>query len=213
MITFGIYCLAAVINLASAFLFKESLRKISKGCLMPALLVFYIFNADQIIYMIIAALVFSCAGDILLIYKEKQIFFKLGLAAFLVSHICYIAAFAVMTQNFNIPALIISAAAAIPIVLIILKWLNASPQMKIPVAVYAAVIMLMSLSALQLMLSRMELAGILIFAGSVVYLFSDSYMSYLLFNGKPKYFNFTTMIPYIIAQGSIVMGLAQGFNG
>jgi len=38
-------------------------------------------------------------------------------------------------------------------------------------------------------------------------------MAYLLFNGKPKYFNLITMIPYIIAQGGIIMGLVLGFGG
>jgi hypothetical protein len=32
----------------------------------------------------------------------------------------------------------------------------------------------------------------------------DTFMAYHLFHGKPKYFNFLTMIPYIIAQGGII---------
>jgi hypothetical protein len=69
------------------------------------------------------------------------------------------------------------------------------------------------MSALQLMIARLDFAGILIFAASVVYLFSDTFMAYLLFHGKPKHFNVITMIPYIIAQGGIVMGLVLGFGG
>jgi uncharacterized membrane protein YhhN len=212
MITLGIYCVTGIVNLLSAFFFKEGLRKISKSCLMPALLVFYFLGAERIIFFVIAALILSWAGDILLIYKEKQIFFQLGLAAFLVSHIFYIIAFLTLAGSVNILALIISAVIAVPMGLAILKLLNAKAPMKIPVTAYAVVIILMSMSALQLMLACLSFAGILIFASSLVYLFSDTLMAYLLFNGKPKYFNFITMIPYIIAQGGIIMGLVLGFG-
>jgi uncharacterized membrane protein YhhN len=213
MITFVIYCLTGIVNLGSAFFFKEGLRKISKGCLMPALLVFYLWGAEQVLFTVIAALILSWAGDIFLIYKEKQIFFKLGLAAFLVSHIFYITAFLMLAGGINIMVLIISLAIAIPLVLAVLKLLNAQAPMKIPVAAYAVVIVLMSMSALQLMLARQGFAGIIIFTASLVYLFSDTFMAYHLFHGKPRYFNFLTMIPYIIAQGGIIMGLVLGFGG
>ena len=215
MISFGIYCFTGIINLASAFFFKEKARKITKCCLMPALFVFYLLGTEQMLFMVIAALFFSWLGDIFLIYKEKQIFFKLGLAAFLVSHIFYIGAFLTLAGGVHTMALIISPAVAVPIALAILKLLSAPPPMKIPVAAYAIVIMLMSISALQLMLASLDSsrpAGILIFASSLVYLFSDTYMAYLLFHTKPKYFNFITMIPYIIAHGGIIMGLVLGFN-
>jgi len=174
---------------------------------MPALLVFYFLAAEHILFLVVSALVFSWAGDILLINKDKPVFFKLGLAAFLVSHVFYIIAFLGLAGSINTLALIISIVIAVPATLAILKLLNAGKQMKIPVAAYAVVIMLMSMAALQLMLARPGFSGILIFAASLVYLFSDSYMAYLLFHSKPKYFNVVTMIPYIIAQGGIIMGL------
>jgi len=212
MIALGIYCIIGIVNLASAFFFKESFRKTTKCCLMPALLVFYLLGAGRILLPVIAALVFSWAGDIFLIYKDKQIFFKFGLASFLVSHIFYIIAFLIFARNVDILALIISVAIAVPMGLFILKLLNASQPMKIPVAAYAIFIILMSMSALQLMLARSGYAGIIIFSASIVYLFSDTFMAYLLFHGKPKYFNCITMIPYIIAQGGIIAGLVLGFG-
>ena len=177
---------------------------------MPALLVYYLVAAEQILFPVIAALIFSWAGDVFLIKKDKQIFFKLGLAAFLVSHIFYIIAFLILAKSVNTLALIISIVIAVPMGLAILKLLNADPPMKIPVAAYAVVIILMSMTALQLMLARPGLGGIIVFSASVVYIFSDTFMAYHLFHGKPKYFNFITMIPYIIAQGGIIAGLVLG---
>ena len=207
MISFGIYCLTGIVNLVSAFFFKEGIRKISKACLMPALFVFYFLGAERLFFPVIAAIIFSWAGDIFLIYKDKPLFFKLGLAAFLVSHIFYIAAFLIMAGGINTIALIVSAVVAVPMALAILKLLDADKPMKIPVTAYAIVIILMSMAALQLMLARPNFAGIIIFAASVIYLFSDTFMAYLLFHGKPRYFNVITMIPYIIAQGGIIMGV------
>jgi uncharacterized membrane protein YhhN len=90
---------------------------------------------------------------------------------------------------------------------LILKLLNPAKAMKIPVTAYAVVIEAMSLAALQLMLARFNGHSILIFAGSLGYIFADSFMAYFSFNGKPKYFNLITMLPYIIVQGCIVSGL------
>jgi len=213
MITFGIYCITGIVNLASAFFFKEGLRRISKICLMPALLAFYFLGVERILVFVIAALILSWAGDIFLINKEKQIFFQLGLAAFLASHIFYSIAFLTLAGSVNFPALIISVVIAIPLGLAILKLLNAKAPMKIPVTAYTVVIILMSMSALQLMIAYLSSAGILIFSSSLVYIFSDTFMAYFLFNGKPRYFNFITMIPYILAQGGIIMGLVLGFGG
>ena len=210
MITFGIYCAVAAVNLVSAFFFKEGLRKITKGCLMPALLVFYVFAAESILVPVIAAIVFCWAGDILLIKKDVPIFFRLGLAGFLLGHVFYITAFFILAGSINTLVLIISVVVTAPLTVALLKLLNAPPAMKKPVTVYAAVIMLMSISALLLMLARPLCAGFLIFAASLVFLFSDTFMAYLLFHGKPKHFNVITMLPYIIAQGGLIVGLVLG---
>jgi len=210
MASFAVYCLIGVINLVSAVLFKEGIRKLSKICLMPALLAFYLIATPHILPWIIVALVLAWAGDILLIKKEKPAYFRLGLAAFLLSHVFYIVAFLTMAQKLHILALIVSLVVAIPLTLVILKALDASAPMKIPVTAYAVAIILMSICALQLMLAQPGLAGAIVFAASVVYIFSDALMAYLLFHKSPKYFNAITMVPYIVAQGGIILGLVMG---
>ncbi|MDR3247774.1 MAG: lysoplasmalogenase [Treponema sp.] len=225
----GVYILIGLVNLMSAAFFWETPRKITKAALMPVLLAFYIFSAGDLIIPVIPALIFSFAGDVLLIKKEDPRFFKLGLAAFLVSHIFYIISFLLLAgilygqaagggvvQPASLPSrnevthgigLIVSIIVGVPLGLLILKLLNPSKVMRIPVTAYAVVIELMSIAALQLMLARFNGPSILIFAGSLGYIFSDSFMAYFSFNGKPKYFNFMTMLPYIIVQGCIVGGL------
>jgi len=211
MIAFGAYILVGIVNLVSAFYFKESLRKTTKCLLMPTLLVFYLLQAGQVHFAIVAAIVFSWAGDALLLLKEKPLFFRLGLAAFLLSHVFYITAFLTYAGSLNYLALAISAVVAFPVTRTILKKLDAPKPMKTPVAAYATVIILMSMAALQLMLAWPALSTVLIFSASLIYIYSDSYMAYLLFHEQPKYFNLITMIPYIIAQSGIILGLVLAF--
>jgi uncharacterized membrane protein YhhN len=207
-ILLGAYIVAALICLTGAAFFWEAPRKISKAALMPVLLVFYIFSAGDLIIPVVPALIFSWAGDVLLIKKDDPLFFKLGLGAFLVSHIFYSITFLLLAGSLHGIALIVSIIVAIPLGFLILRLLSPNRAMRIPVTAYAVVIEVMSLAALQLMLARFNGPSTLIFAGSLGYIFSDSFMAYFSFNGKPKYFNLITMLPYIIVQGCIVGGLS-----
>ena len=202
------YALVGVINLASALRFMEGLRKLTKVALMPVLLLFYLISVAEILAVVIIAIVFSWLGDIFLIRKDEPKFFRLGLVAFLLSHVFYIFALISITIGFHITALIISIVVALIIEVILPKIIKPPKAMRIPVIIYGAVILAMCVFALQYMLSNTTLGSILIFAGSIVFVFSDSLMSYLAFREKPKYFNAITMLPYIVAQGLIVFGLA-----
>jgi len=206
----GVYGLVGIVNLVAALFFKESIRKLSKACLMPALLVFYIVGVGQIQFLVIAALVFSWAGDVLLIQKEKPTFFRLGLAAFLLSHVLYAIAFVALAGSVNVLALVVSAVVAVPLGIAMLRLINPDAAMKIPVTAYAVVIILMSMAALQLMLVRPGFPGVQVYVASLVYIFSDALMAYLLFHRQAKYFNVITMIPYIVAQGGLITGLVLG---
>jgi len=210
MIGAGLYFLAGIVNLTSAFLFKDKVRIASKICLMPTLLLAYLLGSAPTNLLVVAAIVFSWVGDALLVKKDKRIFFMTGLAAFLIAHLWYIAAFMSLARGLNLAGLIVSGVIAIPLGLVILRLVDAKAPMKIPVTAYAVVIILMSLAALQLLLMRPGPAATAVFVGALVYIVSDSLMAYLLFHRQPKYFNVITMVPYIVAQGCIVLGLAAG---
>jgi uncharacterized membrane protein YhhN len=80
--------------------------------------------------------------------------------------------------------------------------------MRIPVIVYETVIMLMSLTALQLLAGEKSAVSAVIFAGSVLFLVSDSLLARFIFSVKPAWGDFVVMACYIAAQAAIVMGLA-----
>ncbi len=114
-------------------------------------------------------LVFSWMGDTLLIGKT-QAFFLAGLAAFLLAHAAYIAAFVVKGINARW-----AMAAAVPIALlavIVSAWLapNLSPTLVLPVRIYTALISLMVIAAIG---TRGRDASILILVGALLFFMSD----------------------------------------
>jgi uncharacterized membrane protein YhhN len=205
----ALYVLFGILNIVNAVFFWDPLRKLTKCCLMPALAAYYLAAAGSAFQLtVVIALAFSWIGDIVLINKDKPLFLRLGLGAFLLGHVFYIISILKMVPAFNYFLLALSAAAALVLAVRIHFVIKPPKQMVVPVIFYEIAIFTMSLCALQLMLFRKDAAGIAVFAGSLVFIFSDSLMAYLLFHGKPKYYNVITMLPYIAAQLCIIAGFA-----
>jgi len=207
-IILGVYALVGLTHEVSAIRFWEKTRKSTKAALMPVLLVYYLVTSANLLAVAIVAIAFSWLGDIFLIRKEEPKFFRLGLVAFLLSHVFYIVALVLMTHSLNIPAFVVSICVALVAEIFLPKIINPPKAMRGAVIVYGIVILAMSVCALQYMLSLFSLGSVLLFIGSIVFIFSDTLMTYLSFGKKPKYFNAITMLPYIIAQGLIIFGLS-----
>ncbi|HCC38221.1 MAG TPA: hypothetical protein DEQ14_11795 [Treponema sp.] len=207
-IILGVYALTGIVHETSALCFWDRTRKFTKAALMPVLLIYYIVTASDVLAVSVAAIVFSWLGDLFLIRKDEPKFFRLGMAAFLLSHVFYIVALVLLTSGIHISALIISTGLALAAEFILPRIINPPKAMRGAIIVYGVVILAMSVCALQYMLSALSLGAVLLFAGSVIFIFSDTLMTYFAFGKKPKYFNAITMLPYIIAQGMIVFGLA-----
>jgi uncharacterized membrane protein YhhN len=203
-----VYIIVGLIQEASGLFFWETPRKITKALLLPVLIVFYFAASSSVLVTVIIAFAFSWLGDVLLIKKEIPKFFRLGMVAFLLSHVFYIVAFLSLTNGIHLTVLIVSCVIAAVAEIFLPRIINPPKAMKIPIIVYGVVILVMSVAALQYMLSAINIRTILLFAGSVIFIFSDCFMSYHAFREKPKYFNAMTMLPYIIAQGLIAWGLA-----
>jgi uncharacterized membrane protein YhhN len=212
-IILGLYALTGLIHELSAIRFWEANRKFTKAALMPLLLLYYTAAAANVLPVACIAIMCSWLGDVFLIRKDDPKFFRLGMAAFLLSHVFYIVTLVLMTHGLHIPVLAVSIAAALAAEFLLPKIINPPPAMRSAIIVYGIVILAMSVCALQYMLTALSLGSILIFAGSIIFIFSDTLMTSLAFGRsafgkKPKYFNAITMLPYIIAQGLIVFGLA-----
>jgi uncharacterized membrane protein YhhN len=200
--------LAAVsaVYLVTLFFKQGILQSVLKGCLVPLILAIYISGAREILVPIVLALVFGWMGDVFLLKIEKLLFFRLGLASFLIGHICYIIAFFNFTQPFNVCVLAVSIAAAAVFGVCIFKAVRPAKEMKYPVIAYEIIIMLMAICAVQIFLAHGGAFGVFVLAGSVSFVVSDSMLAYDTFRKKTKIGFFIVMLTYIAAQLLITLG-------
>ncbi|GHU09307.1 hypothetical protein FACS1894151_06800 [Spirochaetia bacterium] len=199
----------SVTHLVSQYFRDSLIRKITKGFLIPPLLVLYCLYAAENshpVLAVIAAAVFGWIGDVLLIKITEKKYFLFGLAAFLLGHVCYVIAMTGKITVLNSTALIISIAASIPLGIITFILIRPDKAMRIPVLLYEMVIITMSISALQLLFLYPR--GAVIFTGSVFFLVSDLSLAWGTFRGFPKWGNFLVMATYIIGQALILLGMA-----
>jgi uncharacterized membrane protein YhhN len=189
-------------------LFGENIpRAITKICLLPLLAGAYISGAKDVFVPVLLALVFGWGGDVFLLKIKDIRFFRLGLASFLAGNLCYIISFISFTNTLHSAALVVSIASAVPLAFIFHSIIRPKKEMNLPVIIYEIIIMTMSLTALQLTLSRRDGHGLLVFAGSLCFLVSDTLLSCFTFRSRPKYGSLFVMSSYILAQLTIVLGL------
>jgi uncharacterized membrane protein YhhN len=150
----------------------------------------------------VAALVFSLAGDVLLMLPSDQ--FVAGLAAFLVGHVCYVVGFWVDPPD----AVAVLVAAVVVLVLVgplaakILGAIRSGPQQALaaPVAAYIAVISAMVVSA-GASGSVAATAGAALFAGS------DSMIAWDRFVRSFRLAPLAIMVTYHLGQALLVLSL------
>ena len=128
-------------------------------------------------YLIIAGLVFSLLGDIFLMLPKDK--FVQGLASFLIAHIFYIVAFSsgfgpFLEIGYLIPAVIYTS---------VFLWilLPKTGKMKIPVLIYALVLMVFLWQALGRFYYLGNQASLYIIIGAVLFVISDTILAYSRF--------------------------------
>ncbi|RLD25427.1 MAG: lysoplasmalogenase [Bacteroidetes bacterium] len=157
------------------------------------------------------ALVFSLIGDILLMFVDKSPnYFTGGLVAFLLAHLMYIMVF-LRSRN--------KTAYALPI--IVLLFIYASGifyllkdglgELLIPVLLYLIVILTMVVTAFLRKRSNRN-SYILIFAGALFFMISDSILALNKFYLPLPFSNISIMLTYALAQYLIVLGILKQHN-
>jgi len=199
--------IVSIVYLTTLFFKPSILQYILKGCLIPLVLAVYLIGAKEILVPIVLALVFAWIGDVLLINISNLLCFRLGLASFLIGHICYIIAMIGFIQEINILILVISILVAGGTGFFLFKRVEPTSDMKIPVIAYETIIMVMALSALQLFLSQGSYFGAFVFAGSLCFVASDTALAFVTF--KERHYYVFCMFTYIAAQFLIMLGFSR----
>lgn len=191
---------------------------LAKPAIMISLLVFYLQKQRQRHYLAIGwmlgAIIGSLLGDIFLLFEGKA-WFSLGLASFLIAHICYVFVFRASNERVGPNSLLRRKPwAVIPfliygIALISLLW-PLPKGLAIPVIVYASAISVMALAALNRWKKTPDFSFGLVFMGALLFLTSDSLIAVDRFGPSSLHIpgiSFLIMITYMIAQYLIVTGI------
>lgn len=202
-------------ELLSGFINVPELHLVCKPMILLTLGAYYWLSAGaHRNTMVVLAILFSLAGDVLLMFDAgNELFFIFGLLAFLTSHLFYIFAYrqhqwsAVEDKLKGIQKIRL----AFPIVLagtgLMVVLYDALGSLKIPVMVYALVLVVMVLNALFRYGRTSPKSFWLVFGGAAFFMLSDSLLAINKFLTPIANSGTWIMLTYIVAQYCIVSGL------
>ena len=205
-----IYFLIGIIYTLSETRLSLGIALALKGTIIPILILYYIINVGRSINIpVLAALILSWAGDVAI-----DISFIPGLACFLLAQIMYIIAF---SQVHGISVVFYKRVyLLLPVILYGLALVNLMYKnldgMRIPVILYAIVILSMVVAAINRLNRVNRLSYFLVLSGAILFVISDSLISITKFYSPFRYSGIAIMTTYIIAQYLIIQGIVKQSN-
>lgn len=211
LILFG-FSVAAV--LIAELMPLDWLKYISKPMITVSLLIYFLVSTDRTNRsgMVIFTIILSLAGDVLLMKNEL---FVPGLIAFLAAHLFYIFAYRQHQHEESQNALmgLQRIRLAFPIILagtgLVVILYPVLGELKIPVIIYASVLVLMTIIALFRLGRTTQSSFWLVFFGAILFMISDSILAINKFIQPITIAGFWIMLTYSLAQFLIIRGLLQ----
>jgi len=170
----------------------------------------WISNQSAYAQWIVVGLIFSLVGDVLLMWPHQ--YFLPGLAAFLVAHVAYLVAF---TRDCKFPASLsiwfAYVVAAVVFYALLLPTLP--PGLRIPVAVYAALLSTMASQAMGrsslIKTSSAQQAAV----GALLFLLSDLLLAFDRFRRPLVWSTTLILVPYYVGQWLIASSASDAGRG
>lgn len=192
------------ITITSAYLGHEMIHYFAKPISTILVLLIPLFIAKNTLKpyknLIIIGLVFCLFGDVFLMFDSLFIF---GLLSFLIGHIFFLYAFTTIYKFQTKLVTLIPLVLFAGLMFIILK--DHLGDLQIPVVVYISFIVLMAWQALNLYVLKKEYGFLLITIGAILFLISDSILSYGKFISEFQIGAFLVAITYWSAITSIAL--------
>lgn len=213
-----LFAASLAINIIGGLFNKQWIEYISKPLIIIILVVYFLIQTSNtkpaLKKWILAALFFSWAGDVLLMFQQNEsLFFLLGLSAFLIAHIFYIVFF----HQVRIKEKLKSNWLFLLIVVVYYAGLVSflSPNlddMKLPVRIYGLVISFMFMLAMHMLYIKYKKAGLLMMAGALLFVISDSVLAINKFYQSFEFAGVVILLTYGIAQFFIAEGALRYIN-
>ncbi len=204
-----IYFTIGVLNTFATIFSIEWLNYLTRPLLMLSLAFFYFKtsknNSKLVDKALIIALIFSCLGDIFLIFDKNPYYFILGLGSFLLAHLSYIFVFSEKTK-FNLLRVLLFATYGIFMLYYIMS--HVSNAFKIPVFAYISIITLMGIMAASRKSNPKSYQLVLL--GVILFAISDSLIGIDKFVNPIPFASFWIMTTYVTAQYFITKGILHG---
>lgn len=189
---------------------------VAKPLILLSLIGYYLSRASKRSLTFIMALIFCWAGDVLLLFQPTgEIFFILGLVAFLIGHCLYIVSYRQLqwTEGKNEFMPTQKVRFSFPIVLagtgLIVILFPSLGGLKVPVLVYSVVLVLMVMTALFRYGRTSSGSFWMVFIGAAVFMSSDSLLAINKFYSPFYLSGLFIMLTYITAQYLIVEGVVR----
>ena len=212
------YVFLALFVLVSAFHLYDSWRddprrRYTKPFLLIFLTLFYCFAAKKIDWVLVAALLTSWLGDVLLIPKGTKWFVSGGIS-FLVSHILFIFVYVPHIVWGNViwwivvPAAIVYFGISVRVTLSVKQ--NIEKMMLVPMILYLVANSTMNLFALMLLISTKSLGAGVAYAGAVFFFISDCTLYLVRYHSNKDLIfkkHFTVMLTYLLGEALITAGM------
>ena len=206
----AIFIISSSIHLYASFKSNSKLRAQTKGIILLALLGWYCFSVSDPLPIVIAAILTSWLGDVLLIPKGVK-WFSVGGLSFFASHVCFIVAYAYHVNFAAIPVWAIVLAGAVYVGISVMLFTRLRPHLPkllfLPMFFYLLANGTMNCFALYQLISLPCLATAVTFIGAVLFFASDSTLFFVRFkkDGLLKT-HFLVMLTYILGEFLIVEG-------
>jgi uncharacterized membrane protein YhhN len=200
--------------LLAELLQTDWLFTIAKPLIMASLLLYYLYAAESEhrSRVLVLAVIFSLAGDVLLMKEE---YFISGLIAFLISHVLYIFTYREFSSEDSGNALngLQRIRLAFPVILagsgLVVILFPVLGDLKIPVMLYAAALAIMVITALFRFGRTTSPSFWMVFAGAVFFMISDSILAVNKFLTPVAFSGVLIMSTYMAAQFLIIKGLLK----
>jgi len=157
--------------------------------------------------LIIAALLFSWLGDVLLMLPGEA-YFMGGLAAFLSAHVCYIWIFSRVVTFHPLRVLPFLMYVA----LLLAGPLNGELPENLRVPVYSYIAVITAMGSLASLRNTQQPGYEQVLVGSILFILSDSFLALNKFSSPLPLAGFWVMLTYGLAQYLIVKGYLAGCN-
>jgi uncharacterized membrane protein YhhN len=210
-----LFAFILIADLISIYFESEISRYFTKPLLMPLLVFYFVLATGSISSSLkkwlILALLFSWAGDVLLMFEPmNRLFFIFGLAAFLIAHIFYIILFDLIRVKERVRQ---SLLPLLPIALYYLVLIGLLQphlaEMKKPVNIYGLIICIMLSFAIDLWRIKDRKVSFFIITGAFLFIVSDSLLAINKFYNSFEFAGIAIMLTYGIAQLLITVGTAR----